>query len=446
MSPPQTPAAPVRAALDAASLLAVLDSLPHLVSLWDRDSRCVFSNTSAASAFGLTPTRMRGMTQVEVVGRHAVELVERNIHAALRGEATAMDRVLFDGEGGLRHYQVAYSPNRVGGEIVGYSTMWVDVTPQLSLLAEVSRDSARVARLIERQRLMALAGEEVLDQLDGMAATLAVPRQSRRGTGTDPDALAHELADAIAHLREGAEVVENLGVPRPRTGDAPLVVGVGPGLEHAKPLSGTAWSAPRLANRLDEEGVDAVAALLDELPVVITEWDAERVLRYTNRAATAFLRQWGAEDVVGRRLEEIADAGFVAAIESHAEAVLAGEAQSYYRRERTPDGEWLHFHVRYVPRLVGGEVVGVYAYATDITLRIEAAHALTAARTEHAALRERQAIQDELHAAVLQQLFGAKLAVGMAGSAPGDAGAHLAAAHAAVTEAADSLRSILETP
>ena len=65
-----------------------------------------------------------------------------------------------------------------------------------------------------------------------------------------------------------------------------------------------AWFAPVAAGRLDD-GIEAVAALLDELPVVISEWDPDRVLRYANRAATDFLRQWGVADVVGRRLHEI---------------------------------------------------------------------------------------------------------------------------------------------
>jgi len=385
--------------------------------------------------FGLNARQVIGMTHAHVVGRHAVELVERNIEAALAGEGTMTDRVLLDGDGGLQHFQVTYSPNRVAGQTVGYSTLWVDVTSQLHILAEVSRDSAHVARLLQRQRLMALAGTEVLEQLGAMTRAL-----DGVGPLPDPDALVDVLASAIAQLREAAEV----GVG-PRSGDTRLVV---VGLDHEReleePPAREAWFAPVAAGRLDN-GVAAVGALLDELPVAITEWDPDRRLRYVNRAAAEFLGQWGEGSFVGRRLEEIGEPGFVEAIEPYAEAALAGEAQSYYRREQGPDGDWKHFHVRYVPRLAGGEVVGVYAYATDVSLRMEAARALASARAEQAALQERQAMHDQLHAAVLQHLFGAKLAVEMAGRSAEPSGDDLRGARESVAAAADSLREIFET-
>jgi PAS domain-containing protein len=68
---------PVRSleGLDGSSLVAVLDSLPELVSFWDRDQRCVFANAVAAAAFGRSARGLRGVALADVVGTHAVRLL-----------------------------------------------------------------------------------------------------------------------------------------------------------------------------------------------------------------------------------------------------------------------------------------------------------------------------------------------------------------------------------
>ena len=97
-----------------------------------------------------------------------------------------------------------------------------------------------------------------------------------------------------------------------------------------------------------------------------------------------------------------------------------------------------------MPRIIDGNLVGVYAYATDITLRIEAAQALTSARAEYAALRERRRISDEIHDAILQELFAAKLALEPRPGADGTTmRAHVDDARASVSRAVEDLCVLL---
>jgi len=157
-------------------------------------------------------------------------------------------------------------------------------------------------------------------------------------------------------------------------------------------------------------GLEAeVFALLDQLPVVITVWDRTRSLRYANRAAKALLAKRGITKATGRRLEQIVSEDFLRAHEAYAENVLHGRTQSFHRRQTSPDGQEHHFHVRYVPRIADGEVIGAFAYACDITDAMKAGEELIAARSAYAALQERQAIEDRLHASILQELFAAAM-------------------------------------
>jgi hypothetical protein len=122
---------------------------------------------------------------------------------------------------------------------------------------------------------------------------------------------------------------------------------------------------------------------------------------------------------------------------------MHGRAQSFHREQPAPDGQVLHYHARYIPRVRDGEVVGAYAYGTDITLRIEAAKQLSEARAAYTALRERQAVEEVLHGVILQELFAATLCLESAGRQRNDfATSHLARAREYTEAAIRSLESL----
>lgn len=438
--------------LDGSGLVAVLDSLPELVSFWDRDQRCVFANAAAAAAFGRSAEGLRGVPLVDVLGSHTERLVRSRFLNALEGVDSVQERALFDGEGGLRHYRTNYTPVCIDEVVVGVATVLVDITEELNTQAEVSRDSVRVARLSERHRLMVAAGAEVLGRLRQMMDELQAHR-----LGDEPAArlrrLAEDLRSCTRRLREGARASPAApgegtvsttvsGTASNTVSTSPVSVG-GRNSEGMplSPSASKACSQPSASERLAGVEVE-VFALLDQLPVIITVWDRTRSLRYANRAAEAFMAKWGITRATGRRLEQIVDEDFVRAHQPYAEGALRGSTQSFRRRRISPDGQEHDFQVRYVPRTAGGEVIGAFAYACDITDAVRAAEELIAARSAYAALQERQVIEDRLHESILQELLAAALLLDAAARAGGDMLARVEEARTYLQMALDGLTQL----
>jgi PAS domain S-box-containing protein len=326
---------------------------------------------------------------------------------------------MFDGEGALRHYRTTCVPVYIDEGVIGVAVVLVDITEELNAQAEVARDSLRTARLTERHRLMMAAGSEVMGRLRRILGQLQAPSR-----GDEPEAdlhrLAEELRSCTRRLREGTRVSppasEDGTVSTTGSSTAPSTVSTSP-LSVDRPdsdgrlLSASSLQAchqPGVVHRA--AGLEAeVLAVLDQLPVVVTVWDRTRSLRYANRAAKALLAKRGITKATGRRLEQIVSEDFLQAHEEYAANVLRGRTQSFHRRQISPDGQEHHYQVRYVPRIADGEVVGAFAYAWDITDAMKAGEQLIAARSAYAALQERQAIEDRLHASILQELFAAAM-------------------------------------
>ncbi|XGX81160.1 hypothetical protein LQK93_04012 [Terrabacter sp. BE26] len=434
--------------LDGSSLVAVLDSLPELVSFWDRDQRCVFANAAAAAAFGRSAEGLQGVPLVDVLGDHAVRLIRSRILSALEGVGSEQERALSDGEGGLRQYRTTYTPVCIDEVVIGFAIVLIDITEQLNTQAEVSRNSTRIARLAERHGLMVAAGTEVLGRL---RRTLDELHTS--GSGDEEAArlrrLAQELRSCTCRLREGTRASPAASgdgtVSNPWSNTVSTSrVSVAARNSEGMPLSpspSTACSQPSVSDRL--AGLEAeVFALLDQLPIVITVWDRTRSLRYANRAAEAFMASRGITRATGRRLEQIVGEDFLRVHERYAEGVLRGRTQSFHRRQISPDGQEQHFQVRYVPRRAHGEVIGAFAYACDITDAVRAAEELIAARSAYAARQERQVIEDRLHESILQELFAAAMLLDAAARSRGDMLARLNEARTYLQMAMDGLAQL----
>lgn len=442
--------------MDGASLVAVLDSLPELVAFWDRDERCLFANAAAAAALGRSAEGLRGVPLVDVLGTHTARLVRSRFLNALEGVGSERERAMFDGEGALRHYRTICVPVRVDEVVIGVAVVLVDITEELNAQAEVARDSLRAARLTERHRLMVAAGSEVMCRLRRALDQLQAP-----SPGDDPEAHLHRLAEELRsctrRLREGTRA------PPPASEDGMVSTTVSTTVPTSAPS--TVSTSPLSVDRQDSDGrllsasssqacprpgagdraaglEGEVFALLDQLPVVVTVWDRTRSLRYANRAAKAVLAKWGITRATGRRLEQIVSEDFLLVHEAYAADVLRGRTQSFHRCQKSPDGQEHHFQVRYVPRIDDGEVIGAFAYACDITDAMKAGEELIAARSAYAALQERQAIEDRLHASVLQELFAAAMLLDAAARSGDDLQARLEESKRYLQTALDGLSQL----
>jgi len=96
---------------------------------------------------------------------------------------------------------------------------------------------------------------------------------------------------------------------------------------------------------------------------------------------------------------------------SYIQAALKGVPQSQELVETLPNGLLRHLHAEIVPNFRGGEVVGLYALATDVTELRNSYERIRelAQRVETVREEERRSIAHALHEGIAQELFAIKL-------------------------------------
>ena len=111
-----------------------------------------------------------------------------------------------------------------------------------------------------------------------------------------------------------------------------------------------------------------LATVLDSVPAMVMRADGDERFTFANRMFAQEILGVSAADLIGRRIEEVVSPEIHAAIRPYIERVLRGEETVFERLEHRPGLPIRRFAIRYVPdRDASGEVVGWFAFATDIT-------------------------------------------------------------------------------
>jgi PAS domain S-box-containing protein len=150
----------------------------------------------------------------------------------------------------------------------------------------------------------------------------------------------------------------------------------------------------RLEQRVDEQEETIrqrdrdLRRILDNVPALVASWDAQRCIRFGNRA---YLEWFGIrpDQVPGLPIERLLTPEQYAATRPHVDAVLAGEAQRFSRLMTGQGGQGQrHLQVEFLPELAdGGSVVGFFVTLTDVTELVRARDAAEdAARAKSAFL------------------------------------------------------------
>ncbi len=140
------------------------------------------------------------------------------------------------------------------------------------------------------------------------------------------------------------------------------------------------------------ESAQLLLELVDRLDAMVAYWDAEQVCRFANMA----YRDWfgrGRKELLGVTLRDLLGEALYEKNRPHIQAAYRGERQVFERAIPRPDGSGLrHSLATYIPRVVGGRVVGMFVHVADVEpiKRLEAA--LLAAKEE----AERLATHDYL--------------------------------------------------
>jgi PAS domain S-box-containing protein len=109
-------------------LHSLIDALPGLVSYWDTDLRCRYSNRTYQTWFGRSPEEMNGISRQELVGEELFRLNEPYIQGALRGKPQVMERAVTLPDGKTIHTLANFLPVFDEGVVCGYIVVSTDVT------------------------------------------------------------------------------------------------------------------------------------------------------------------------------------------------------------------------------------------------------------------------------------------------------------------------------
>jgi PAS domain S-box-containing protein len=114
-----------------------------------------------------------------------------------------------------------------------------------------------------------------------------------------------------------------------------------------------------------------ITAVADNIPGVVGYWDQELRCRFANRGYTEWFGR-APDELVGRTMEEVFDAGLLAAVNPVMQDVLRGEPRHAIRQIVKPGGETGWLSVDYIPDFKDGAVIGFFVLAIDVTRQKQA--------------------------------------------------------------------------
>jgi PAS domain S-box-containing protein len=133
------------------ALSAILDRLPVAVSVWDRELRCAYVNTTDAQRQGKTAASMIGMHLRDVIGPTLFDSLQSE-HAAVLSGAPQVLEVQVPRRGELHHARVQLVPlRRDDGAVEGFVSLSQDLWDQHS------RDAAQRALADSERRFRTLS-------------------------------------------------------------------------------------------------------------------------------------------------------------------------------------------------------------------------------------------------------------------------------------------------
>ncbi len=147
-------------------LQAMLNALPALVSYWDANLRNRLANEQYLEFFGQTPQQIRGAHVRDVLGPELYEQNRPFIEAALAGERQVFDRSVTTASGKLRHTQISYIPDVVGGRVRGLFVLVSDITARHEAERAVAVADARFRTLFASAPIATYLSDSVGRLLD----------------------------------------------------------------------------------------------------------------------------------------------------------------------------------------------------------------------------------------------------------------------------------------
>ena len=165
-------------------LRAAVDSVPAMISYWDRDLRNVLANRAYIEWFGRTPEQMAGMHLRDLLGEEVFRLNHPHMLAVLDGEPQHFDRMLVDVSGATRYTHASYVPD-VGdhGQVRGFFVLVTDVTARTQAEIQLVPLRVELERLATTDPLTGLGNRRELDSKAELALEAADRSDDERLVG-----------------------------------------------------------------------------------------------------------------------------------------------------------------------------------------------------------------------------------------------------------------------
>ena len=111
-----------------------------------------------------------------------------------------------------------------------------------------------------------------------------------------------------------------------------------------------------------------IRTVTDNLPALVSYWDADERLRFANRPALAWFDTDDEAAVLGQRTHELVPPDIRASLQPYVGGVLAGRPQNFEQALRNAEGDPVHVWGSYLPDVgKDGRVRGFYALHLDIS-------------------------------------------------------------------------------
>jgi PAS domain S-box-containing protein len=109
-------------------LHTVTDSIPGLISYWNRDLHCRFANASYAEWFGKTPGQMQGIHMQDLLGEAAFNISIHHFQGVMKGVPQNYERTLTKQNGEKHHGYIQFIPDFDNSEVCGFIALLTDIT------------------------------------------------------------------------------------------------------------------------------------------------------------------------------------------------------------------------------------------------------------------------------------------------------------------------------